>query len=160
MTRDDRDLVAAGGAERHHQDPPPGAGTETVPVDAARHAPGTGETRMDALDPDQEATAAAAELLLTRHPAAQFDTYSRVTTAGFLCAPGWPGRRQVRIAHRTLFPDAVNGLTFADAAAEEHVLVAVYADLLRAHGWTVKEIMTTRPGLLASQPAPLPHHAG
>ncbi|MEV7197982.1 hypothetical protein AB0N81_40240 [Streptomyces sp. NPDC093510] len=105
---------------------------------------------------DQAVTLAATALLLQRYPAAQFDEYSRVLTAGFLCSPGWPGRGQVRVGHHVPFPDAINGYSFADVAAEEHVFVAAYADLLRADGWTVREVMTTRPKLLVSQLAVIP----
>lgn len=54
------------------------------------------------------------------------------------------------------FPDAFNNYSFAHVAAEEYVFVAAYADLLRAEGWMVREVTTTRPKLLVSQPAALP----
>ncbi|WP_432156072.1 hypothetical protein [Streptomyces sp. bgisy153] len=58
-----------------------------------------------------------------------------------------------RVGHRTPFPIAGNGHTFAGNAAEECVLVAVYADLLRAHDWTVSDPTTNRPRLLVSEPS-------
>lgn len=56
------------------------------------------------------------------------------------------------MSHRTQFPGVLTGLSFADAAAEEHVLVSAYADLLREHGWSVRELRTDRPRLLVSPP--------
>ncbi|MEU6184012.1 hypothetical protein [Streptomyces coeruleorubidus] len=97
--------------------------------------------------------AAVTALLLTRHPAATFDTTGAVATAGFLCTPGVPGSAQARVSHRSPFPSAANGLSFAAAAAEEYVLVAAYADLLAAHGWTVTDRTTNRPRLLVSASA-------
>ncbi|GAB2925533.1 hypothetical protein [Streptomyces heilongjiangensis] len=100
-------------------------------------------------------TAAATALLLAHHPAATFDTTGAVATPGFLCSPGWPGSAQARVSHRAPFPRADNDRTFAGNAAEEFVLVAAYADLLREDGWTVREVTTTRPGLLVSKPSGL-----
>ncbi|MEX2985636.1 hypothetical protein [Streptomyces sp. C36] len=106
------------------------------------------------LSPDltEAVTAAARALLLTRRPAAQLDATGRVATAEFLCSPGAPGSAQARVSHRTQFPGVLTGLSFADAAAEEHVLVSAYADLLREHGWSVREPRIQRPGLLVSPP--------
>ncbi|MFD9453466.1 AAA family ATPase [Streptomyces sp. NPDC059985] len=103
-------------------------------------------------EPDDALTAAARALLLAFHPAARFDATGKVAVAGFLCSPGAPGHGQVRVSHRTPFPSVLNGLTFADAEAEEYVLVSAYADLLREHGWSVRELGSTRPGLLLSPP--------
>ncbi|MFD5615848.1 hypothetical protein [Kitasatospora sp. NPDC127060] len=105
-------------------------------------------------DLDEAVSSAARALLLTRHPEAKFDATRLVSVAGFLSGPGAPGSAQVRVCHRTRFPGVLSGLTFGDAAAEEHVLVSAYADLLRAHGWSVREIrFNKRPSLLASTPA-------
>ncbi|MFG2844223.1 hypothetical protein ACGF12_13775 [Kitasatospora sp. NPDC048296] len=105
-------------------------------------------------DLDEEVSSAARALLLTRHSEAKFDAARLVSVAGFVCGPGAPGRAQVRVCHRTRFPGVLSGLTFADAAAEEHVLVSAYADLLRAHGWSVREIrFNKRLSLLTSTPA-------
>ncbi|WP_331731395.1 hypothetical protein [Kitasatospora sp. NBC_01300] len=103
-------------------------------------------------DRDEAVSNAARDLLLTRYRAAQFDATRRVSTAGFLCSPGAPGSGKVRVCHRTRFPSVLNGLTFADAAAEEYVLVSAYADLLRANGWSVRE-RQGRSALLVSTPA-------
>lgn len=96
-------------------------------------------------------TTAVAELLRMRHPEAQLDAAGGVTAAGFLCSPGAPGSGQVRVGHRAPFPTATTGGTFADNAAEEFVLVSAYADLLREHGWIVRELGTDRPRLLVSR---------
>ncbi|MFJ1757369.1 hypothetical protein [Kitasatospora sp. NPDC088134] len=104
-------------------------------------------------DLDDAVAGAARDLLLTRYPAAQFDATGRVSVTGFVYAPGAPGDGKARIGHRTPFPSPLNGISFADAAAEEYVLVSAYADLLRARGWSVRELKTTRPALLASPPA-------
>lgn len=106
---------------------------------------------MDTTDPFKDETAAVAALLLTCHPAATFDTTGAVATAGFLCSPGAPGTGQTRVCHRAPFPSVFNGRSFAEVEAEEHVLVATYADLLRDHGWTVTEPAPERPGLLVSK---------
>ncbi|MFF6903317.1 hypothetical protein [Streptomyces hydrogenans] len=103
-------------------------------------------------DPDEAMTTAARALLLSCHPAATFDATGKVSTAGFLCSSGLPGAAQVRVSHHTAFPSTVNGLSFADAVAEEYVLVSAYADLLREHGWSVRELPTDRPRLLLSAP--------
>ncbi|MFZ3476041.1 hypothetical protein ACODT4_44430 [Streptomyces sp. 2.9] len=104
-------------------------------------------------DPDEVVTAAARSLLRTQHPAAQFDATGKVATGGFLCSPGAPGHVQVRVSHRTPFPSVLNGISFHDAAAEEHFFVSAYADLLREHGWSVRELgSSNRPGLLLSTP--------
>ncbi|EGX59188.1 MULTISPECIES: hypothetical protein [Streptomyces] len=103
--------------------------------------------------------AAATALLLAHHPAATFDATGAVATAGFLCLPGAPGTEQARVGHRAPFPRADNDRTFAGNAAEEFVLVAAYADLLREDGWMVREVTTTRPGLLISKPSALPHRS-
>ncbi|MFB6840254.1 hypothetical protein [Streptomyces sp. NPDC056361] len=108
--------------------------------------------QIGAPDPDEVMTSAARALLLTRHPAATFDATGKVATAGFLCSSGLPGAAQVRVSHRTVFPSVLNGLSFADAAAEEYVLVSAYADLLREHGWSVRELRGNRPHLLLSAP--------
>ncbi|WP_331718756.1 hypothetical protein [Streptomyces sp. NBC_00212] len=118
----------------------------TLPTDSPTTATSTP-------DPDDAVTAAVRSLLLTRHPAARLDATGKVATAGFLCSPGAPGSAQARVSHRTQFPgSALTGLSFADAAAEEHVLVSAYADLLREHGWSVRELRTDRPRLLISSP--------
>ncbi|WP_229914031.1 hypothetical protein [Streptomyces capitiformicae] len=96
-------------------------------------------------------TAAVTALLLTRHPTATFDTTGAVATAGFLCSPGAPGSAQTRVCHRAPFPSVFNGRSFTDIEAEEYVLVAAYADLLRDDGWTVTELPPDRPGLLVSK---------
>ncbi|MGR3935214.1 hypothetical protein [Streptomyces sp. BRA346] len=106
---------------------------------------------MDPTDPSEDETAAVTALLLTRHLPATFDTTGAVATAGFLCSPGAPGSAQTRVCHRAPFPSAFNGRSFADVEAEEHVLVATYADLLRKDGWTVTERPSGRPGLLVSK---------
>ncbi|WP_019061515.1 hypothetical protein [Streptomyces prunicolor] len=114
---------------------------------------------MDTTDLTEDKTAAVAAaataLLLAHHPAATFDTTGAVATAGFLCSPGWPGSEQARVSHRAQFPRADNDRTFSGNAAEEFVLVVTYADLLREDGWTVREVTTTRPGLLVSKPSEL-----
>jgi hypothetical protein len=102
---------------------------------------------------DDAATTAARTLLLTRYPAARFDATGKVAVAGFLCSPGAPGAARIRVSHRTLFPgSALTGLSFADAAAEEHLLVSAYADLLRENGWQVEELPGNRARLLVSAP--------
>ncbi|MFJ3365834.1 hypothetical protein [Streptomyces anthocyanicus] len=111
----------------------------------------TTATRMP--DPDEAVTAAVRALLLTRHPAAQLDAAGKVATAGFLCSPGAPGSAKARVSHRTRFPGVLTGLSSADAAAEEHLLVSAYADLLRGRGWSVRELRGDRPRLLLSSPA-------
>lgn len=114
---------------------------------------------MDTADLTEDRTAAVAAaataLLLAHHPAAKFDTTGAVAAAGFVCLPGAPGSGQARVGHRAPFPRADNDRTFAGDAAEEFVLVAAYADLLRENGWTVREVTTTRPGLLVFKPSVL-----
>ena len=105
------------------------------------------------LDPTDAVADAARTLLVTRHPAARIDVTGTVSGAGFLCSPGAPGSGRARVGHRTQFPGVLTGLSFADAAAEEHVMVSAYADLLQAHGWSVRELQHTRPALLVSTPA-------
>lgn len=108
---------------------------------------------MQARGLDEAMTAAARALLLTRHPAATFDATGKVSAAGFLCSSGLPGTAQVRVSHRIAFPgSSLNGASFADAASEEYVLVSAYADLLREHGWSVRELPTDRHRLLLSAP--------
>ncbi|MGW0604146.1 hypothetical protein [Streptomyces sp. NPDC002640] len=111
---------------------------------------------MDTLQPADPVTTAVTTLLLAHHPKAKFDATGAVVTAGFLCSPGAPGSAQARVSHRTPFPSSANGLSFEGVAAEEYVLVAAYADLLREHGWTVIDRTTNRPRLLVSKPPAVP----
>ncbi len=112
---------------------------------------------MEPTDPaDDQVVRSAIAVLAEHHSAAAFDETGRVSRPGFLVAAGAPGQERVRVQHRTLFPSALSGLSFADAAAEEFVLVETYADLLRAHGWEVRYRSTTRPNLLASPPGGAP----
>ncbi|WP_327359762.1 hypothetical protein [Streptomyces sp. NBC_01304] len=101
---------------------------------------------------DDEVVAQVVAVLSEHHPAAQLDVNGGVSRPGYLVAAGAPGRGQARVQHRTLFPGATSGVSFADAAAEEFVLVEAYADLLRAEGWAVRYRPTTRPNLLVSPP--------
>ncbi|MEJ8654703.1 hypothetical protein WKI65_43395 [Streptomyces sp. MS1.AVA.3] len=102
---------------------------------------------------DDVVVARAVAVLAEHHPAAVFDPVNGgVSRPGFLVAPGAPGQGRARVQHRTLFPSALSGVSFADAAAEEFVLVDAYADLLRACGWEVQYRSTTRPNLLVSPP--------
>ncbi|RNF99180.1 hypothetical protein [Streptomyces botrytidirepellens] len=103
---------------------------------------------MNTTNPSQDETAAVTALLLTRHPSATFDTTGAVATAGLLCSPGTPDSAQTRVCHRAPFPSVFNGRPFADVEAEEHVLAATYADLLRE---AVTERPSGCPGLLVSK---------
>ncbi|GGX51581.1 hypothetical protein GCM10010341_86360 [Streptomyces noursei] len=104
---------------------------------------------MESID---DVVAAVTAVLAEHHPAAVLDETGAVSRPGFLVAPGAPGQRRARVQHRTLFPSALSGVSFADAAAEEFVFVEVYADLLRAYGCEVRYRPTTRPNLLVSPP--------
>ncbi len=110
---------------------------------------------MDTTDPSEDetaaVTAAVTAILLTHHPAATFDATGAVATAGFLCSDGAPGSAQTRVGHHAPFPSVFNGQSFADVEAEEYVLVAAYADLLREHGCTVTEPAPERASLLVSK---------
>ncbi|MFI8932367.1 hypothetical protein ACIG3E_32470 [Streptomyces sp. NPDC053474] len=101
------------------------------------------------MDPvDDVVVADAVAVLAEHHPAAVFSEAGAVVRPGFLVAPGAPGQGRARVQHRTLFPSALSGVSFDDAAAEEFVAVEAYADLLRAGGWEVRYRPTTRPNLL------------
>lgn len=102
---------------------------------------------------DAEVTARASAVLAEKYAAAVFDETGKVARPGFLVAPGAPGAGRARVQHRTLFPsDERSELSFADAAAEEFVLVEAYADLLGAAGWEVQCRPATRPNLLVAPP--------
>lgn len=109
--------------------------------------------RADAESVDDAVVAQVVAVLAEHHPAAVFDESDAVSRPGFLAAPGAPGQGQARVQHRTLFPSALSGVSFADAAEQELVFVEAYADLLRARGWEVRYQPTTRPNLLVSPPA-------
>lgn len=109
---------------------------------------------------DDVVVAKAVAVLAEHHPAAVLDDSGAVSRPGFLVGPGAPGQGRARVQHRTLFPSALSGLSFADAAAEEFVAVEAYADLLRACGWEVRYRPTTRPNLLLSPPADAPFTSG
>ncbi|WP_331750923.1 hypothetical protein OG215_36940 (plasmid) [Streptomyces globisporus] len=102
---------------------------------------------------DEEVAARAGAVLAEKHAAAVFDETEKVARPGFLVAPGASGAGRARVQHRTLFPsDERSTLSFADAAAEEFLLVEAYADLLRAAGWEVQYRSATRPNLLVAPP--------
>ncbi|MFD5417531.1 hypothetical protein ACFWJT_05820 [Streptomyces sp. NPDC127069] len=57
------------------------------------------------------------------------------------------------MSHRAPFPAMLDRATFDGATAEEHVLVSAYADLLRDHGWSVRELPGQRARLRHSSAA-------
>lgn len=98
---------------------------------------------------DEVAVAAAYEVLVVHHPQVRRDASGAVATAGFFCVPGVPGSGAVRVGHRCPLPSVASGRTFREVAAEEFVYTSTYGDLLRDAGWTVRDVTTTRPCLLA-----------
>ncbi|MDJ0346826.1 hypothetical protein QMK19_38595 [Streptomyces sp. H10-C2] len=100
---------------------------------------------------DVDEVAAVTGVLLAYHPTAQRDASRAVVTSGFVCSPGAPGSGAVRVGHRCPFPTVLNGRDFPEVAAEEFVFTSAYADLLRNHGWTVRDVSTTRPCLLVAR---------